>query len=1686
MVIRKKSREDLDNQVKWFFEYAKKIWKISEDKAEEILWILSENNKLSDKNSIRDSLSWKMPSEEFDKIYWEYEDYQKMNFMEIKKYIKEIKLLPEEAKPFINEIVKILIQENWSIENLKAVNINEEDIESIRENLKWNILALKRAIWDKKNLSPKLINIVINWKKENIEAFAKVWIKTTSDFLKLEKLICKGNIIAENIEALRKAWIKESADFEKLNYIILAWKARNIELLSNCGIHKSGDFLTLTELIEYYDTDAMEWKIKLLNTYWIDVTKNFLDWWDVILRWKKENIEALWNAWIRKEDEFIKLQSLISNFRTRAEIIEAFGKIWIKTADEFIKLQYLICNYDTKAENIEIFGKLWIKTADELAKMDELICDRRIRAEILEVFWMVWIKTADELIKLKDIIWDYYTRVDNIESLWKIWVNTADEFLKLEDIIRNYRARAEILEAFGKVWIKTADELIKLKDIICNNSARAENIEAFGKVWIKTADDFLKLEDMIINYNTRPEIIEAFGEVWIQAADDFIKLKNIICDYRARVDNIETLWKFWVKTADDFCVLMMFCKNSSMDLFTKKFEYAHIISSKDRIKILKYMGEENTDSMFVALDKIVRKRWEDFVKIFGENISELLNIFREIWWWEDTILLLYYKWFSVDDIKKYISNCWIYCTNLESLEFLFENFDINIDELIYLKDSFNYAKKENLEVIVKKYEDITLEQLKSLWNVISYSKKENLEVVFKKYPNIGINDLITLESILSYSKKENLEVVFKKYPNIGINDLVPLDLIFSNSKKENLEVIIKKYENITVEQLKSLWNIVSYSKKENLEVVFKKYPNIEINDLISLDLILSNSDKENLEVIFNYYKNISIEDLKSLEGVIKGKQRNLKLILNHYKDTDINELVSLWNVIFNSEEGNLGLIFNSYPNIKAEDLKLLCDILRNLYFKDIFQCFSPLEIEDIKQYEKVFKSSIYLPENTVFKEENHKWYLKYIQQIIEMWGDDYLFEVNKREIVLDILKLPFQDIKNYLYHLSDFCGNKGYSYKQFLNCFDWKSINSKALRFVSKWFDISWAKDTEVEILNDFMNSLYPRLNVKFSEIETEKILWFIEKIWWINKWYSILILTVEKLYRDGIKEKDFNSELCKRIDEYKKIIDMYPEDKIPEWLKISTWIEFEMTNHFLNWYKETTWNDYYDVVNKIVDKAKIGIEREAAYEFATKPATNPMITLLEIHLLQELNLLDINDMQKLWNIKATNYKSRNWTWYHLNIWSDSDMWIDDNIQFIQNLSTIMPRSWISNGENIGRINRYSNLNSKTSKFSVFPNSESKKYVELRTYSVDDVELFEKNVLFNTYAIMWSQAQKKVSKMHSIDFFHSKIINSSINISINNSDDLMYLLEKKQLFFDDQDLKSKKIASEFMFMQISVLRAIDYYNKNFIDNELFGQNLLSNLSDPWKNYFIDFSLSDKRESIWFEDMWQSSLVVKKYAKNLIKTFNVQEYIEKDTPFSDEETKKILKESNNSGIDEKRIPYITRWLNKKLLWEILSKWKDTQELQDVINNKLSNIDRIKNYLRQETSNEKIDRQYLYNYFKTKMSLENYNLYYSINTEFVNRIINLNNFFLKKDDANANGVLQTTILNWNKDEEPDISKSSVFETWYMREWYNYYQWWSENMLLHSVQKIALNYMKNVKNILNTDYPTDTKNLRLDNVA
>jgi hypothetical protein len=59
------------------------------------------------------------------------------------------------------------------------------------------------------------------------------------------------------------------------------------------------------------------------------------------------------------------------------------------------------------------------------------------------------------------------------------------------------------------------------------------------------------------------------------------------------------------------------------------------------------------------------------------------------------------------------------------------------------------------------------------------------------------------------------------------------------------------------------------------------------------------------------------------------------------------------------------------------------------------------------------------------------------------------------------------------------------------------------------------------------------------------------------------------------------------------------------------------------------------------------------------------------------------------------------------------------------------------------------------------------------------------------------------------------------NIAIKNPESLMKYLENNNLFKENQDLKSKKIAAEFIWMQILVLRTISNYNHNFINDELF-------------------------------------------------------------------------------------------------------------------------------------------------------------------------------------------------------------------------------------------------------------------------
>lgn len=1275
--------------------------------------------------------------------------------------------------------------------------------------------------------------------------------------------------------------------------------------------------------------------------------------------------------------------------------------------------------------------------------------------------------------------------IDNLKLFINAWVKDPVVLSNAWYAIEHYNT--EKLKIFLDAWMKDPVDLFELKDNFSSFyvDKLRNNLKLFLDAWVSNPKDIVKLQNLLC---WTSEIIKVFLDCWITDADDLLKLSSRINSTSLNIKNILLSLKYiWISSVDDFCKLWKFYLPGRYSL------------------VLPYLSEISNE-LWIKIDD----KFYDLRMVFDEIASDN-NVYSK-WFLELNVLSFFDRWYSFDDIKKIG----------EHLEYIkFSNFDffcnkfpgISIDKLCLLSDLLKSAKIENLELLFDKF-DITLDKLINIdFGIFISWNEKNISLILEKFPNIDFDGMVSLSSIVISAVPDSLSFIFQHIPDITIDELNFVDDngvsfmdVISNAQYNNLVKIFEKYPDIQVGELCSIWNLLSTNNIYSFSSFFDYFWNKKFVELVkdlnfvddnglSIWDVISGSNYANLDLIFKTYPNIKVSELYPIYEILSfSKANTLKSFFNHFGPVNLDVLakeldfhddngVSFSDILSNAYSYNLDFIFEKYPNIQIIELfpiySLLCrantDSLRS-----IFNYFWPIDLDDLKNYEKLYLSGICLPENLQFKDNNHNWYLKYFEQVIDL----NLSEFVKTKIISDISKLSLSDIDNYLSNMINFCVNGGFSYDEFSNCFDWETIDQDALRLLGYWFeDILVKKTNIVWMLNNSLSSLYPQLNINFNDEESKKILDFVGSIWWINKWYTILVLTMEKMVRDWVNSEDFNTILFDKLENYKKILDMYPEDKIPEWLKISVWLEIEMTNLYIDWYKKATWNNYVNVADNIVKNAKVGIEREWTYEYATKPSTNPIVSLLEIHLLQELNLLDINDMQKLsWNPEGIKYKSRNWTGYHLNMWSDSDIWIDENIQFIQNLCTILPRSWMCNWENVWKINKIANINSKSSKFSVFDASKSSKYVELRTYSVDDVELFEKNVLFNTYAIMWSQAFEKV-KFSDFSSLSSITMKLKDDDSISDSESLFEYFENNGLFKDNQDLKSKKIAVEFAFMQICILRTISNYNHNFINHELFWDDLTKNLNTSWQNYFFDLLISDRRETFWFWSEWYSSMVTRR-CTNLYDSFNVEKFIWRTEPFSDVETKELLNDLWNN-VDEKWIPYVTIWLNKQLLWQLLSVWVEkTQDLQDQINNRMSNIDRIKSYIRMNEKNQnlKIDTQYLYDYFNDKLSLVKFNPYHWINLDFMNKIINLNNFFLKNDDTNANGVLKTTYLDWNQENvgESDRWKLSIFETWWeMRKWYNYYQWWSKDMLLHMTQTIALDYMENVKNILNTDYNDSSVN-------
>ncbi len=341
--------------------------------------------------------------------------------------------------------------------------------------------------------------------------------------------------------------------------------------------------------------------------------------------------------------------------------------------------------------------------------------------------------------------------------------------------------------------------------------------------------------------------------------------------------------------------------------------------------------------------------------------SKLVHMF-----WRDcdnNKLMREYLWWSDFDFLAYLWT--IYWTNnwKKNIDLAFEKWLIKWKDILPEYEDFNsdiaYLKlidNNILDLLVKRW--VVKEDFKKLMNIVASLDYENLNFVLGKYENITVKELISLKEVLTtHDILWRLKMIFENYPKVTINELWMLDDIIAKVSDVKLNFVFEKYkidDSKKFAYLKDLWEVLKDSKIEHLKIIFKQYPEITPAELNQLKTLLSYTNSEELEVIFEQYPEIDIKELHSMEAIL------------------------------------------SFANRKT--------------FVQIFLYFSPIKINEIYNYAKICKFWWIIPEDIKFKENNRKWYLKYINEIVDMCYDrDKKFKMMKK-----IVSLTFEQAQNYL------------------------------------------------------------------------------------------------------------------------------------------------------------------------------------------------------------------------------------------------------------------------------------------------------------------------------------------------------------------------------------------------------------------------------------------------------------------------------------------------------------------------------------------------------------------------------------------------------------------------------------------------------------------------------------------------
>ena len=316
----------------------------------------------------------------------------------------------------------------------------------------------------------------------------------------------------------------------------------------------------------------------------------------------------------------------------------------------------------------------------------------------------------------------------------------------------------------------------------------------------------------------------------------------------------------------------------------------------------------------------------------------------------------------------------------------------------------------------------------------------------------------------------------------------------------------------------------------------------------------------------------------------------------------------------------------------------------------------------------------------------------------------------------------------------------------------------------------------------------------------------FINKYDKENKGRTIAVMLFAREYLPERSLNEVVNRVATYLRKYEEVIEKNSYKNIPEGLKASIGMEYEITSSTDKAYQELTSRpSLASDIAIISEAARIGSGNDAVYEIATKPTDNPYLMLLEMGLLHDIEYVDLN-------FNRSEYYQKGARGFHLTIGGEKGLVVNQATNFLQN--SIIAASWggVQAGETGHKVNGGRGVSLRGREAGSSHNvpffDKQTSSVELRSLSIDTQETLQRAVTTAFNGAIAIQAFEACFQDKSLDV---------LNL-MKNEDGRRYIEE----ILSKNDKKVAELARTWLNLITEVDKAANRHKESFLDDEMFG------------------------------------------------------------------------------------------------------------------------------------------------------------------------------------------------------------------------------------------------------------------------